>query len=719
MKSLSAKFLLPFSVLTVLIAALVFYVTYEASYRHAHQLVNKQLALALEFDLAVRTYAAERIRPVMAQWVGKDGFIPETMSTSFISRQIFERARKKFPDLLVRFPSEKPRNPNNQATADELAMIEYFRDHREVESRTEELEFEGRRFLVHFAPRWLKPECMRCHGNPEDAPAELVKRYGATAGFYRTVGEVAGLDMVAVPVNAAHAVLVDEMRSQSVILAAGLVLLFGLIFLVFRFTVTKRLEGMAEHFNEIAAHVESPAMIPVPVTGSDEISVVGMAFNRLIDQLRATQASLELRVNERTDDLRKVNDLLQRELAERMQMEDKLRLSEEKYRSLVETTSDCIWEVDVQGRYTYLSPKFQDHTGYPPEAFLGKSPLDLVPTPEASPDEEQLSAVLAAQQSFTSVETRFLHRDGRMVTVESSGVPLFDLKGEYQGMRGISRDITKRKRAEGERVQLEERLHQAQKAESLGRMAGAIAHHFNNLLAVVIGRLELALGDPQQAPRPLNHLTEALNASQRAVEISRLMLTYLGQTIQKKEPCNIVETVREALLLLRPSLPPRVQVKAELPSEAIMIQGDKGHVEQALTNLILNAGEAVGDGDGRITVAVDVVTAEKLRKCRFFPSDWEPTENRYVSVAISDTGSGFDPAMLERIFDPFFSTKFVGRGLGLAVVLGIVRAHGGALASESRPGQGSVFRVFFPLPAPQILPPGQEPKVDRDLHAVF
>lgn len=585
MKSLSTRFLLPFGVLTVLIFALVFWVTYAASQRHANQLVNKQLALALEFDLAVRSYAANTIRPVMAELVDMDRFIPQTMSTSFISRHIFEEARSKFPDLLVRFPSENPRNPENLANPDELSMIEHFRLNRDVESRMEEMQLEGRRFLVHFAPRWLKAECMRCHGDPQDAPAELVARYGATAGFHRSVGDVAALDMVAVPIDAVTTALAAEMGSQSIVLAVGLALLFGSIFLVFRFTVTRRLEAMAGHFNEIAAHAESSAMMPVAVRGNDEISVVGVAFNRLINQLRAAQALLEQRVSERTEELRQVNLQLQLELAER-------------------------------------------------------------------------------------------------------------------------------KRAEEERLRLEQRLHQTQKAESLGRMAGAIAHHFNNLLGTVMGRLEMALGDLQHAPGPLKHLSEAMKASQRAAEISRLMLTYLGHTVQSKRPCDAVEAVREALLLLTPSLPQRVRVNAELPLEEILIKGDKVHIEQALTNLLLNAEEAIGDGAGEITVTVEVMTAKNLREFRPFPSDWEPAETSYVSISIADTGCGFDPDIMQRLFDPFFSTKFTGRGLGLAVVLGIVRAHGGALAVESEAGRGSIFRVFLPLPAPQTLPPALEPAVD-------
>jgi signal transduction histidine kinase len=268
----------------------------------------------------------------MESIVDKNVFIPETMSTSFISRRIFEEVNKKFPGYIIRFSSDNPRNPINMATPDEHRMIDFFRQNPQVNRRTEEIQIEGQRYLAHFTRRLIKHECMQCHGDPKDAPAELVKRYGPTASFYRNVGDVAGLDTVAVPVEAINASLASGMRSQSMVLAAGLVLLFGSIFLVFRFVVTRRLVAMANHFDEIAVHTGSPWMTPVEVKGNDEISVVGVAFNKLVEQLRATHASLEMRVSERTEELRKLNEQLQLELTERQRAEEERQKMEAQLR---------------------------------------------------------------------------------------------------------------------------------------------------------------------------------------------------------------------------------------------------------------------------------------------------------------------------------------------------------------------------------------------------
>jgi PAS domain S-box-containing protein len=400
-----------------------------------------------------------------------------------------------------------------------------------------------------------------------------------------------------------------------------------------------------------------------------------------------------------------------RNITDRKRAEEALRQSEQKYRDVFNATSDALFIHNATANILDVNERtcamFECDRASALGLSLNDISLGVSPYSEVEASEKIRRSIEEGPQVF---EWQCRRSSGQVFPCEVA-LRAYGIDGEMRVVAAV-RDITERMRAEEERRQWEQRLQQAQKMESLARMAGAIAHHFNNLLGAVMGNLDLALNNVPHDWRARRNITQAMTASQRAAEISRLMLTYLGHTVQRKEPCNVVEAVREALLLLGPSMPQRVHVKAELPPEAIMIQGDKVHIEQALTNLIVNAREAIGDGDGEITVAVHVMTADKLQEFRLFPSGWQPAENSYVSIAISDTGSGFDPATRERIFDPFFSTKFTGRGLGLAVVLGIVRAHGGALAVESQPGLGSIFRAFLPLPSQQTLHPSQEPTVD-------
>jgi len=262
--------------------------------------------------------------------------------------------------------------------------------------------------------------------------------------------------------------------------------------------------------------------------------------------------------------------------------------------------------------------------------------------------------------------------------------------------RTVLSEITKRKRAEADKAALEAQNRQLQKAESLRCMAGAIAHHFNNQLSVVIGNLELATIMLSQGKRPHENIRAAMNASHRAAEMSGLMLTYLGQTFQRREPLNLSESCRQTLRMLRMAIPKNVGVTTDLPSSGPVIKTNASEIKQVLTNLLTNAWESVGEAQGAINLTLKTVSPAKIPMAHRFPIGWQPQDRAYVCLEVADTGSGIAESDIEKIFEPLFSSKFTGRGLGAAVILGIVRTHNGAVTVESEPERGSTFRIFFP-----------------------
>lgn len=275
-----------------------------------------------------------------------------------------------------------------------------------------------------------------------------------------------------------------------------------------------------------------------------------------------------------------------------------------------------------------------------------------------------------------------------------------------------------RARADAARRDLEERLRQAEKAESLGRMAAAIAHHFNNKLAAVIGSLEVA-----RASLPLGHeaglaLVEAQDAARQAARVSGLMLTYLGQGSAGGGPIDLAAACRDALpaLVAMAGAGPGVQVRAAWPEGPILVRAHAASVRQVLGNLLANALEALPAAGGEVAVSLRPVGAAEVAPAPFLWPSWTPTADRYACLEVADGGAGVPPGDLPKVFDPFYTTKFPGRGLGLPVVLGIVRAHGGALAARSTPGKGSAFRVWLPLtaaePARPAPPPAPAPAAD-------
>jgi two-component system, cell cycle sensor histidine kinase and response regulator CckA len=264
-------------------------------------------------------------------------------------------------------------------------------------------------------------------------------------------------------------------------------------------------------------------------------------------------------------------------------------------------------------------------------------------------------------------------------------------------------DVTLRKRAEAEAEN-----QQLQKAESLERMAGAIAHYFNNQLGVVMGNVELALMDLSGDAVIRENLTGAIQAARRCSEISGLMLTYIGQSTGKSEPLDLSELCRQKLPILQAVIPKNVELDLNLPSPGPTVSANATQIQQVLTSLVNNAREACGKKLGAIHLVVKTISSADIPASLRFPISWQPDDNPYACLEVEDTGCGITDKEIEKIFDPFFSSKFIGRGLGLPVVLGIVKAHRGAVAVESEPGRGSVFRVFFPISAEAVLQ--QSPK---------
>lgn len=258
--------------------------------------------------------------------------------------------------------------------------------------------------------------------------------------------------------------------------------------------------------------------------------------------------------------------------------------------------------------------------------------------------------------------------------------------------------------ANQEQRRLEERNRQLQKSESLGRMAGSIAHLFNNRLQAVMLGLEVAAESLPPASGTVPVLVEAMQSARHAAEICSRMLTYLGQSRGGRERLDLSEVCRRSLATLGVSMPDGVTLEHRLPPQGPFVHAGASQLQEVLTNLVINAGEASGGSRGVVRVTVQVAAAAEIPPSGRFPVDWLPQAAPYACLEVVDTGSGIAADAIEKLFEPFYSTKFAGRGLGLPVVLGIVRELGGVVTVESRPGQGSVFRAFLPL-APEPARP--------------
>ncbi len=262
--------------------------------------------------------------------------------------------------------------------------------------------------------------------------------------------------------------------------------------------------------------------------------------------------------------------------------------------------------------------------------------------------------------------------------------------------RRLKETMAEHKEAEKKNAKLLAENRQLQKSESLGRMAGAIAHHFNNKLGAVIGNLEMALDDLTDDSETVKILTNALQAAHMAAEVSGLMLTYLGQTVGTQTGLDLAEACRQNLPLLQAASTRNLPFKVNLPCPGPMIRANVNQIRQVLTNLITNAREATEQNQGDIELIVRTVSPTDIPEACRYPIDWQPAATNYGCLEVRDTGCGIAEIDIDTLFDPFYSSKSDGRGLGLPVVLGIVKAHGGAVTVVSEVGRGSTFRVFLP-----------------------
>ncbi len=413
--------------------------------------------------------------------------------------------------------------------------------------------------------------------------------------------------------------------------------------------------------------------------------------NHLVENFRAMSDSL----TEQFNTVRQSNESLEQRVGARTA---ELRESEARYRSILHACPDDITITDLEGRILMVSPAGLTMFGYDrQEQLLGKVVTDFIVPQERDRALAEI-ALLFQGQSPNPAEFQGLRADGSTFTFEAKGEFICGANEQPVSMVFVVRDISERKRVEKENAKLEDENRQLQKAESLGMMAGAIAHHFNNQLGIVIGNLEMAIDDRLPGTEPSITLTHAMQATLKAAEISSKMRTYLGQVTGKRIHLDLSEACLQSLSLLQASAPKKLAFATNLPSPGPTLRANAGQIQQVFTNLVTNAWEAIGDHQGTIEITVKTISPGELYSAtHFFPIGWQPQHISYISLEVKDTGCGIAEEDIEKLFDPFFSHKFTGRGLGLPIVLGIMKTYNGAIAVTGATRKGSSFQALFPL----------------------
>ena len=361
--------------------------------------------------------------------------------------------------------------------------------------------------------------------------------------------------------------------------------------------------------------------------------------------------------------------------------------SQELLAAVVEHAAESIVVTDTNGAIKYVNPAFEQTCGYSKDEAIGVNPRILKSGKHSEDFYAGLWETIARGDTWRG---HFVNRkkDGSLFEEDATISPLRDATGQIANYVGLKRDVTKE-------VSLQNQLAQSQKMEAIGTLAGGIAHDFNNILFAIIGYTEMAIEDLPVDSRPRRDMGQVLSAAKRAAEMVKRILTFSRQTEPQRILLDLAPIVKEGLKFLRGSIPSTIEIRQKIESSLGMVEADPTQIHQVLMNLCSNAGQAMKDTKGIITVELAEIALDES----YTDQHISLKPGRYVKLSVSDTGYGIPRENIGRIFDPYFTTKGIGEGtgLGLAVIHGIVSSHGGSVTVHSIPGQGSTFNVFLPV----------------------
>jgi PAS domain S-box-containing protein len=442
-------------------------------------------------------------------------------------------------------------------------------------------------------------------------------------------------------------------------IASALVLAGGVVFIARQ--IARPILAITEAATRVA---DGDFSTVAPVLTNDEVGVLAKAFNEMTARLRTLYVDL--------------NDQVDATISAMVALEQSQHLLQ----AIIDNSTTLIAVTDPAHRFLLLNKSFESVLGASQADALHKTPGDFLSSDVATRLENAAKSAFG-EKRVAEIETE-IEVTGETRTYIFVCFPLLGERSAAYGVGIVANDLTEIKRAEMTHLHLEAQVQHAQKLEGLGLMAGGIAHDFNNILTSVLGNSELAQQSMPMGSKTRHHIDKVIAATKQAAHLTHQMLAYAGKASFHQEIFDLNTVLGELTELIKASISKKITLRTELDAKPAIIQANRAQLTQLIMNLVTNAAEAVGDRPGHVTVET-----ERYESASGFSGP-------AVSLTVSDDGCGMDRATRARIFDPFFSTKGAGRGIGLAAAVGIVESSGGRMSVVSESGRGSTFEVVFP-----------------------
>jgi PAS domain S-box-containing protein len=387
---------------------------------------------------------------------------------------------------------------------------------------------------------------------------------------------------------------------------------------------------------------------------------------------------------------------LKQEMAVREVAEIALQESEQRFKMLGENCPEIIFTLDCTGTFTYVNPAWKRILGHRTSEVIGKQFIKFSKRENVRTYTKLFKRIRDNRETIQNVSNNLIHRDGSARIFSLSGAPNLDNEGLVRGIVGFLKDIT-------EYQMLQAKIQRAQKMEAVGTLAGGIAHDFNNILQGVHGYVELLLLKNSKEESGCRELEEVKRVVQRGSKLTKQLLTFSRRVESELRPVDLNQELTQIQGMLKRVLPKMIEIETRFEEDLSLINADPAQIEQVIMNLAINARDAMVDG-GKLIIETKNATPDE-EFCKKENSE----ARKYIRLSMSDNGQGIEKEKLEKIFNPFFTTKKIGKGtgLGLAMVYGIVKSHGGHIICESEPDKGTTFKIYIPA-LMQVAAPAKE-----------